>query len=57
MANQDRDLPRVGRKEKNTQSQGRTGGKAPRLTINQRVKKNPMTGGGINRATQRGKGV
>jgi len=52
MANQDRDLGRVGSKETNTQSQGRSGGKGKRLRINQTVKSNPKRGGGINRSTQ-----
>jgi hypothetical protein len=52
MANQDRDLSRIGSKERNTQSQGRSGGKAKRLKLNQSVKSNGLRGGGINRATQ-----
>lgn len=57
MANQDRDLSRVGMKEKNTQMRGRSGGRAKALRITQVPKSNPRSGGGINRATQRGKGA
>ena len=50
-------LDRARRLETNSQPKGRRGGKAPRLMLNQRVKSNPRSGGGINRATQKGKGA
>lgn len=54
MANQDKDLPRVNRMEKNTQMMGRTGGKAKILPrVARSTRSNPRKGGGINQPTQR----
>ena len=46
-------LQRVSNKERNSQSQGRSGGETKMLPGPVRsVKHNPTTGGGINRATR-----